>query len=156
LDTVLDLNGHTLKNKKENTATDVIVVAEGATLTINGEGTIEAVTGNDGYAVISEGTVVINGGTFKAGVDANREANAVVYARKNGKVYVNGGNFPNEYNSTFVLNKKDADRATTTIEVRGGKFYNFNPANNAAEGEGTNFCAEGKTVTLVDGWYVVE
>lgn len=151
-----DLNGKTLKNKKENTTTDVIVVAEGATLTINGEGTIEAVTGNDGYAVISEGTVVINGGTFKAGVDVDGAANAVVYARKNGKVYVNGGNFPNEYNSTFVLNKKDADRATTTIEVRGGKFYNFNPANNAAEGEGTNFCAEGKTATLVDGWYVVE
>lgn len=152
----LDLNGKTLKNKKENTATDVIVVAEGATLTINGEGTIEAVTGNDGYAVISEGTVVINGGTFKAGVDVDGAANAVVYARKNGKVYVNGGNFPNEYNSTFVLNKKDADRATTTIEVRGGKFYNFNPANNAAEGAGTNFCAAGKTVEQDGDWYIVK
>ena len=157
LDTVLDLNGHTLKNKVENTATDVIVVAEGATLTINGEGdsTIEAVTGNDGYAVISEGTVVINGGTFKAGVDANGAANAVVYARKNGKVYVNGGNFPNESNSTFVLNKKDADRATTTIEVRGGQFTAFDPANNAAEGANTNFCALGYVSTANGNVYTV-
>ena len=157
LDTVLDLNGHTLKNKVENTATDVIVVAEGATLTINGEGksTIEAVTGNDGYAVISEGTVVINGGTFKAGVDVDGAANAVVYARKNGKVYVNGGNFPNEYNSTFVLNKKDADRATTTIEVRGGQFTAFDPANNAAEGANTNFCALGYVSTANGDVYTV-
>ena len=30
-----------------------------------GEGTVEAVSGNDGYTVISDGTVIINGGTFK-------------------------------------------------------------------------------------------
>ena len=142
-DLVLNLNGFTLTNAVENAATDVIVVAEGATLTVEGEGVIEAVSGNDGYAIISEGTVVINGGEFKAGVDANGAANAVVYARGNGQVYVNGGYFPNENNSTYVLNKKDADRATTVIEVRGGKFENFDPANNAAENAGTNFVADG-------------
>ena len=140
---VLDLNGKTLTNAVDNTATDVIVVSEGATLTINGEGTVEAVTGNDGYAVIAEGTVIINGGTFKSGIDENDEPNAVVYARGNGQVYVNGGNFPNDNSSKFVLNKKDADRATTVIEVRGGKFGAFNPADNAAETAGTNFVAEG-------------
>ena len=143
----LNLGGFTLTNNVKdqddnttaNKTTDVIVVEEGATLTINGEGTIEAVSGFDGYAVIAEGTVIINGGTYKAGVDENGEANAIVYARGNGKVYVNGGTFLNEHNSVYVLNKKDADRATTTIEVSGGTFYNFNPANNAAEGAGTNF-----------------
>ena len=148
-DLVLNLNGFTLTNAVENAATDVIVVAEGATLTVEGEGVIEAVSGNDGYAIISEGTVVINGGEFKAGVDANGAANAVVYARGNGQVYVNGGYFPNENNSTYVLNKKDADRATTTIEVRGGKFFNFDPANNAAENAGTNFVVEGYYSTEV-------
>lgn len=155
VNTVLNLNGKSITNKVDNAATDVIIVEAGATLTINGEGAIEAVTGNDGYAIIAEGTVIINGGTFKAGVDANGEANAVVYARGNGEVYVNGGNFPNENNSTFVLNKKDADRATTTIEVRGGEFTGFNPANNAAEGANTNFVADGYTVEENGNVYTV-
>ena len=154
-DAVLNLNGYTLKNNVNNKFTDLIIVNKGATLTINGEGTLEAVTGNDGYAVISEGTLVINGGTYKAGVDADGAANAVIYARGEGKVVVNGGTFPNENNSGFVLNKKDADRAKTTIEVRGGKFYNFDPANNAAEGAGTNFCANGFGTIEKDNWYEV-
>lgn len=154
-DAVLNLNGFTIKNSVENGDTDVIVVREGATLTINGEGVIEAVSGNDGYAIIVEGTLIINDGTYKSGVDANNEPNAVIYARNNGKVYVNGGTFPNESNSNFVLNKKDADRATTTIEVCGGKFYKFNPEDNAAEGAGTNFCADG-FMAIADGdWYEV-
>ena len=139
----LDLNGKTLKNANTTGETDVIIVAAGAKLTICGEGVVEAVTGGDGYAVISEGELVINGGTYKSGVDANNEPNAVVYARGNGKVFVNGGYFPNDNVSKYVLNKKDADRATTVIEVRGGKFENFDPANNAAENAGTNFVADG-------------
>ena len=154
-DAVLNLNGHTIKNAEGNKDTDVIIVREGATLTINGEGTIEAVSGNDGYAVIAEGTVIINGGDFKSGVDANGDPNAVVYARGNGKVFVNGGVFHNEHTSKYVLNKKDADRATTTIEVRGGLFQNFDPANNAAEGVDTSFMADG-FATVQDGdWYEV-
>ena len=151
---VLNLNGKTLKNQVENAATDVIIVEEGAELVINGEGTVEAVSGNDGYAVIAEGKVTINGGTFKSGVDQNGEPNAVVYARGNGKVYVNGGFFPNEHTSKYVLNKKDANRATTVIEVRGGTFQLFDPANNAAENPGTNFCAEGYT-SYADGEYFI-
>ena len=77
-DAVLNLNGHTIKNAEGNKETDVIIVREGATLTINGEGTIEAVSGNDGYTVIAEGTVIINGGEFKSGVDAAGAPNAVV------------------------------------------------------------------------------
>ncbi|MBQ5898844.1 MAG: hypothetical protein IIW87_02865, partial [Alistipes sp.] len=155
-DAVLNLNGHTIKNAEGNKDTDVIIVREGATLTINGEGTIEAVSGNDGYAVIAEGTVIINGGEFKSGVDAAGAPNAVVYARGNGKVFVNGGVFHNEHTSKYVLNKKDADRATTTIEVRGGLFQNFNPANNAAENAGTNFLAEGYgVIEKENNWFEV-
>ena len=142
-DAVLNLNGHSIRNAEGNADTDVIIVRKGGKLTINGEGTIEAVSGNDGYAIISEGELVINGGTYKAGVDAGDAPNAVIYARGEGKVFVNGGYFPNDNNSTYVLNKKDADRANTTIEVRGGQFVDFNPANNAAENAGTNFVAQG-------------
>lgn len=151
-DATLDLNGKTITNKVENTLTDVIQVPAGAILTINGNGNITAVSGNDGYAVIAEGKLIINGGTFQAGVDGASEPNAVIYARGNGEVYVNGGLFLNDNNTKFVLNKKDADRATTKIEVKGGKFYNFNPADNTAEGAGTNFLATGyKVEETVDG-----
>ena len=136
--------------------TSTTLTTPSATLTIEGEGTVEAVTGNDGYAVIAEGTVIINSGTFKSGVDADSAPNAVIYARENGKVYVNGGNFPNDNSSKFVLNKKDAHRATTTIEVTGGTFGAFNPGNNAAEGTGTNFLAEGyKSINNGDDTYTV-
>ena len=157
-DAVLNLNGHTITNSVENAETDVIIVRDGGKLTINGEGRIEAVSGNDGYAVVvrDNGELTINGGIFAAGVDAAGEANAVIYARDNGKVYVNGGYFPNEAQSTFVLNKRDADRATTTIEVRGGTFEYFDPMNNAAENAGTNFVANGFASSLEgDHTYVV-
>ena len=151
---ILDLNGKNIVNTPAGTDTDVIVVA--GELTINGEGTIEATTGNNGYAVISEGLLIINGGTYKAGVDAEGETNAVIYARGNGEVYVNGGTFPNDNNSGFVLNKKDADRETTVISVAGGEFKNFNPGNNAAEGAGTNFLKDGFKAVEAEGWFVVE
>ena len=158
-DLTIDLNGKTIINASGNATTDVFVVKPGAKLTINGEGTIEAVSGNDGYAIISEGEVVINGGIIKSGLDANGAPNAVIYARGNGKVFVNGGNFPNDNVSKFVLNKRDGDRATTTIEVKGGTFGAFNPGNNAAEGTGTNFLAEGyKSVEIAAGsniWTVI-
>lgn len=148
----LNLNGYTLTNKLANENTDVIVVTSTGDLTVYGEGTVEAVTGNDGYAIISEGTLTINEGTYKSGIDANGDPNAVIYARGNGKVYVNGGNFPNDNASKFVLNKKDGDRANTVIEVKGGSYGLFNPANNAAEGANTSFLAAGYNVvkTVVD------
>ncbi|MBO6254847.1 MAG: hypothetical protein J6O49_14570, partial [Bacteroidaceae bacterium] len=44
----------------------------------------------------------------------------------------------------------DANRAagTAKIVVTGGKFYDFNPADNSAEGEHTNFVAEGYHVEV--------
>ena len=159
-DMILDLNGKTITNKVDNKQTDVIIVKEGATLEINGDGNVTAVGGNDGYAIISEGTLIINSGNYQSGRDSNGGPNAVVYARGNGKVYIKGGSFKNEGNTSgdaFLINKKDADRATTTIEITGGAFHKFNPANNAAEGAGTNFCPEGCYVAQVgENWYVNE
>ena len=152
---VLELNGFTLTNQVANATTDVIVVAEGGELTINGDGTIEAVTGNDGYTVISEGLLIINGGEFKAGEDANGEANAVIYARGNGKVFVNGGTFHNAYDSKYVLNKKDADRATTEISVAGGEFEKFNPGDNLAENPKESFLKAGYMAVANGDWFEV-
>ena len=155
-DSTLNLNYQTMMNKVANSSTDVLVVKKGATLDIVGEGSVVAVSGNDGYPVIADGIVNIYGGYFEAGVDAENKANAVVYARGNGQVYIYGGEFASA-DGSYVLNKKDADRATCVIKVMGGRFHNFNPADNASEGPGTNFVAEGYVSIEVEPnvWEVV-
>lgn len=141
-DSTINLNHQVLMNKVDNAATDVLVVKSGATLDIVGEGSVIAVSGNDGYPVIADGAVNIYGGYFESGVDAKGLTNACVYARGNGHVVIYGGEF-HSADGAFVLNIKDGDRATAKIEVMGGRFYNFNPADNASEGPHTNFVAEG-------------
>ena len=138
----LNLNGHTITNQVENTSTDVIIIEEGAKLTINGNGDVKAVSGNDGYPIVCYGELTINDGVFTSGVDANGESNACIYAKTNGKITINGGEFKGA-DGSFVLNLHDGSRSTASITVKGGKFHNFDPANNASEGAGTNFVAEG-------------
>ena len=65
--------------------------------------------------------------------------------------------YPKAYE--FVLNcYDDYKEGTAKITVTGGTFENFNPADCAAEGEDTNFVANGYTVTFEgrqDTWYTV-
>ena len=90
---------------------------------INDGVTIEAQT----HAVYAEkGVIEINGGTFKLTnwADAEKDANG---------------------NLRFLLNCLDANykNGSAKIIVKGGKFYDFDPSNCAAEGVGTSFVAEG-------------
>ena len=96
------------------------------------------------------GTVTIEGGVF-AGLDGE-----AAYVKNTGKIIIKGGTFSASGDVTYVINQYDASRATSSISVMGGRFYDFNPANNGAEGAGTNFCAEGYVATLgEDGYYTV-
>ena len=104
-------------------------------------------------------TVTVNGGTYYGG--------CTTFQVEKGTLIVNGGFFSvypdidtNDYR--YVLNCIDANynNGTAKIIVKGGTFVNFNPANNAAEGAGTNFVAEGYSViseTKANGdvWYTV-
>ena len=152
----LDLNGKTIYADTAaadgGLGDDAIWVRDTAEVVIT-NGNIEFVSVGSKYAtgVFATGTskVTIENVNIVAGGEA-------VFAQANAQVVVNSGSYKSIDYPEFTLNLKDSARATASILVNGGKFYNFNPANNAAEGEGTNFCAEGKTVTLVDGWYVVE
>lgn len=101
-------------------------------------------------------SITINGGEFYSLL----KENPAVYVGKGstgstigGKVTIYGGTFgqPNVtcdflLNVEDVLRKQQGKTPRDFIEVFGGKFYNFNPANNKAEGEGTNFVADGYTV----------
>lgn len=107
-------------------------------------------------------SVTINGGEFYS----LQELNPSVYVGKGstgsvigGKVTINSGTFgqkgvtyPYLLNVEDVLRKQEGKEPRNFIEVFGGKFYNFDPSNNKAEGEGTNFVADGyKVIEEQDG-----
>ncbi|MDD7158568.1 MAG: right-handed parallel beta-helix repeat-containing protein [Firmicutes bacterium] len=166
-DTTLDMNGKTIANTndvwdKVPNSWSLISARGNAKLTIDGNGTFKAKE-NDCYAVdVQDGaTVTIKNGTFIGNIHA-------VYVAK-GTAIIEGGfysvqqKYPEASKADeFVLNCYDANRAggTAKIIVTGGTFVNFNPADCKAEGEHTNFVAEGYSVIKEtkengDVWYEV-
>lgn len=144
----LNMNGKKLYNTSDlwdKPTTDnnwsLISVRGSGNLTITGNGTFAAKE-NDCYAVdVQESaTVTIKNGTFIGNIHA-----VYVFA---GTANVEGGTYSVQQKypdsakgDEFVLNCYDANRAngTARINVTGGTFKNFNPADNKAEGEGNNF-----------------
>lgn len=129
-------NGEVLAGNSDSYA---FWVKEGANLTIEGDGEIEAQEASYSMAVWANGgNVTINGGTFINHGDGCD----LIYASAGGKVIINGGEFKaTEYrgieagtgNSHSALNIKNSDREFSDIIVYGGKFYGFDPANNKSE-----------------------
>lgn len=148
----LDLAGHKISNTtpiwtntEDEKRWSLIRVSSGGNLTITGNGFLDALK-DDCYAVDLYDTTskcTIDSGKFTGNIHA-----VYVY---NGHLTVNGGTFsvkqkfPSEYPYEYVLNCYDANyqNETASITVNGGTFLEFNPQNCRAEGEDTNFCAEG-------------
>lgn len=144
---VLNLGGHTLKGGKAyaagvtGTEISAITVDKGATLTIEGEGTIQ---GSEYGVYVKNGNVVVKGGSITAGTSAV-QVNV-------GTADIEGGVFSNTdaTDTRYVINCIDANwkNGTAKVNITGGTFHNFNPADNVAEGAGTDF--------VNDGYQVVE
>ena len=144
-DLVVDLNA-TISNEN-NTAS--------GNGTVNGKATAE----NDFNIAVWAygGDVVINGGTYTnegakeiddKGVANNNE---LIYATNGGKITINGGTFKSA-NPQYTLNCKDG--AGCSIIVKGGKFWNYNPATMA--NDASIIIPEGYEVKdLGDGWFEV-
>ena len=156
---VLDLNGHTLSNTKDiwnDAKAWSLISVQGGALTIKGEGKLAAKE-NDCYAidVRDGGNLVIEGGEYIGNITA-------VYAYE-GSVEITGGKFSIQQLSQngdpyrFTLNCYDANykNGTASFKVSGGTFNHFDPSNNAAEGAGTDFLADGYKTRAKDVWYEV-
>lgn len=152
--TNLNLNDN---NITRETGTGIYVDNADAELNIYGTGTVTA-TGGTVYC--KNGVVNIYDGSYVSGGTKSD----CIYAQGNGEINIYGGTFSSEHDSVsglgFVLNLYDSDRATAKINVYGGTFVNFDPSNNAAEGAGTNFVADGYKVVSEaqdngDVWYTV-
>ena len=153
----INLNGYSIVHPASSGATYgyVFEVLGDGKLTINGKGKIIA---ENGYCVYTggNGQATLNGGQYLSPV-------STVYSAKNSIVTINGGEFKvdgsnnpdGDFGQTYTLNLKDGSNAQ--IVVKGGKFYNFNPSDNSAEGPGTNFVADGYESTEVNGeWKVTK
>ena len=148
----LNLGGYAITGGKEDSpemsGSDIsaIVVEKGATLTIVGEGNI---VGTEYGVYVKNGNVVVKGGDIKAGTSAVQ-----VY---NGTATIEGGNFSATKSNDYVVNCIDAayTSGAAKVNITGGTFVGFNPAANAAEGAGTNFCAEGYSAVAEGNNYKV-
>ena len=135
----IDLNGQTLTGKD---VYPVIRVQNNAYVTID-----NGVITNDDYVFVlgasdgsSYGYLTILGGNY--------HGETTVASVTKGELVVEGGYFSVKsydgegyQNFNYLLNCVDANYAygDANIVVKGGSFENFNPADNAAEGLGTNF-----------------
>lgn len=152
--TTLNLNA-TIKTPDNmgNNAKNFTALIVDADTTINADdnGGIDTGT-NGGYGInVRNGAkLTINGGNYYGGGTAVQV--------QEGELTINGGIFAVEafgepYGYNFLLNCYDPNRenGTAKIIVKGGTFVNFNPADNTAEGEHTNFVADGYTVVSMKG-----
>ena len=166
-DLTIDLNGHKLTGTKINLANKnniSFIKVSGVTLTIEdsvGTGVIQAKEDLYGFDVINNGKLVIKAGNFYG--------STTIAQCEKGLITIEGGNFKvsaytegsSEQQYAYTLNCIDDNykNGTANIVVKGGKFFEFDPSNNTAEGDGTNFVEEGYESNLVpvDGfnYYVI-
>lgn len=148
---VLNLNGKTVKNNSNSSAFNVY-----GSLVINGEGTVDGGEGGDNVAVWSMpgGKLTINGGTYTVGADANGLGNSTIYTN-GGDVVINGGTFSTaaKYRDSYwTINKQNG--STGKVEIYGGTFPGFDPANPNTDDE-TTYVADGYVSVEKDGVWTV-
>ena len=158
-DAVWNLNGHNI-TVEGTPKYGVYLNRYSSNLEVKGNGVIHCEGSYGLWNSATTGKIIINDGVT---IEAKTHA---VYAEK-GVIEINGGTFKltnwadadkdENGNLRFLLNCYDANykNGTANIIVKGGKFYDFDPANCAAEGVGTSFVADGyvsvMTTEMIDG-----
>ena len=168
-DVVIDLNGHSIVNKTQVNGNYTVVfnVTGNSHLTINGEGEVKALEETsdvDGYRMAiwayDDAVVDINGGYFY-NKQLNPGTSNLIYVMDRAVVNVAGGKFEtamlDAQGTSLLLNIFDNDRATAKINITGGQFVNFDPADCVSEGPHTNFVADGyKSTQIGDSYFVTK
>lgn len=117
---------------------------------------------------IYDGKVTINNGHFIGGIDSktgNSGPAVYIYSNSvnnNAELIINGGVFESATDdATFLINMDDNNLGAASIQIKGGTFVGFNPADNTADGAGTNYVADGYVSTKTtyngkDAWVVTK
>ena len=155
----IDLAGHNITGSGISGLFYVTVKGD---LTIKGEGTVTAVEDNKAAMAVwvrsSFAKVTLEGGTYTQQISNTTDPHFDLIYVERGNVYVKGGTYKG-VTPDWTLNCKDEyyQSKEANIEVTGGTFVGFDPANNKAEGENTNFVPAGYVSTMgADGNYTVE
>ena len=105
----------------------------------------ETETGAYGVNILNGAKLTVNSGSYHGG--------GTVFQVQLGELEILSGRFSvtafgEPYGYNFVINCIDSayKAGTAKVSIKGGYFANFNPENCKAEGEGTNFVADGYTV----------
>lgn len=130
-------------------------------LTIKGKGTVTAVEDNGAAMAVwvrsPIAKVTLEGGTYTQQISNTTDPHFDLIYVEYGNVYVKGGTYEG-VTPDWTLNCYDASykNGTANIIVKGGTFVGFDPANNKAEDENTNFVAAGYVSNMnEDGSYTV-
>ena len=160
----------------KNETTCAIEIESGKELIINGNLTIKGnVAGTEdapqkGMAsaiIIRDGRVVINGGHFIGGKDRSGGTCPAIILYSSGTSYnatliINNGVFEAATDdATFLINCDSNSKGTNVVQIKGGTFVGFNPADNNADGEHTHYVADGYVSTKItyngkDAWVVTK
>ena len=142
----LSLGGKTVTFTGNTTTNPAMMFRNKQQVNIGGSGTIDA---GGRVAVWSSGAdceITLSGTMFgRPTYITDRSGGELIYCEL-GTINITDGIFKNTGDDKrYLLNCKDANyrAGTAKIVVTGGKFYDFNPADNKAEGEHTSFVAEG-------------
>ena len=144
--TTLKLGGKTLTFSGTTTNNPSIMARGTQQFTITGGGTLDA-AGRIAIEANGADTVINLGGTMfgRPTYVTDRSGGELIYCYL-GTINITEGIFKNNgADKSFMLNCYDANyqNGTAKIVVTGGKFYDFDPANNTAEGPGTSYVPEG-------------
>ena len=162
----IDLNGHDITGSG---AEGVFYVYTSGHLTITGDGVITAVENNKAAIAVQvfseKAKVTLEGGTYKQQITNKDDPHFDLIYVYYGTAEIKGGTYEGATPDWTLNCIDDSYKAGTAhITVTGGTFVGFDPANNTAEGEGTNFVPEGYvpkangdgSYTVVKGTYVAE
>ena len=142
----LDLNEHTIYSPNNMGDNETNFVA----LNVAADTTLKATTGgidtgrNGGYAinVYKDAKLTIDGGKYYGGGTAVQVQKGELTIKDG---YFDAEPFSGTYGYDFIINCVDEayKNDTAKVAIQGGYFAHFDPANNKAEGAGTNFVADG-------------
>lgn len=148
---VLNLNGKTVTLKGGSRGHGSKISGN---VTIKGDGYFGDPTGESvGYMFDLYGSAVLNvegNATYQCGLSCVQMSDNSTVNISGGKWI--GGSYSGKY---WTINKIDAYKATTIVNITGGEFYKFNPAETPTENPVENWVVDGYKSTLVGDYYVV-
>ena len=148
------MDGKTITNSydKESEFGGILYVQDGATVTIIGNGSMYSTKGTESDYVITaknNATVNIENGYYYSYGSAN------IYARTSSVINIYGGKYESAeeyYNVSYVLDILEAEpeEKRGKINVYGGEFVNYNPAENINDSDYTNKLASNEYHSIYD------